>query len=128
MRRFLHGLLFVGVVALTARAEDPPAKPTSPAPGKFAALKKEYEEAETKFQDDMQEKRKEAQKAFREAKTDEERKEILKKYQTKNTDGPNPKFSPRFLELAEQNPRDPAALEALALAMRTSGGPTGPAG
>jgi len=95
-------------------------KPTSPA---FEALKKEFEEAQKKWVEQMRENQKAAQKALAEAKTDEEKKEAQKKMAVRMDDNPGAKFAPRFIELAAKNPKDPMASEAIVMAMRTGGGP-----
>jgi thiol-disulfide isomerase/thioredoxin len=118
MRQLLTGLLTLGLLTLTVRADD---KPTPPATS-LAELKKGLEEAQKNYQVEVREKQAALQKALAEAKTDEEKAAIGKKMVVSLNDGPAATFSPKFLALAQQNPRDPAALEALTLAMRTSGG------
>jgi tetratricopeptide (TPR) repeat protein len=78
---------------------DPPPKDESakklPAQ-QYRALLDEYQKAQQAFSA-----------AYRAAKTDEERQKVFDKY-------PEPgKYAPRFLKLAEDNPKDPAALDAL---------------
>src|SRR5947209_3963941 len=84
------------LAAVLARADDPPKTPPTPAQ-QFEALNKEYQEAQTAYQ-----------KASQAAKTDDERRKAFEeKY-------PKPAaFSGRFLELAEKNPKDPVAVDAL---------------
>lgn len=97
----------VGFLALLAllpalQANDKPKKQT-PAQ-QYQALQKEYQTAQQEFQ-----------KAFQEAKTQQEKQ---KAFQDKY---PRPdKFAPRFLELAEKNPKDPAAVDALAWVVRNA--------
>jgi hypothetical protein len=74
------------------KPKEEPAKPAE----QYKALVKEYDDAMKPFLD-----------VYRAAKTDEERTKILQeKY-------PGFKLAPRFLELAEKNPKDPVALDAL---------------
>jgi hypothetical protein len=96
MTRTLAGTLVLLALMPAARALDEPKKPPTPAE-QVRALQREYNEQQQAFQ-----------KAIREAKTQEDRNKVFQeKY-------PRPdKFAPRFLEVAEKNPRDPAALDAL---------------
>ena len=50
---------------------------------------------------------------LKQAKTDEEKKELLKKYQESPLEMPNSKFAPLFLAHAQQHPKDPSAFDAL---------------
>lgn len=85
------GLLLV-LPALPARG-----KPETPTPAQhYRALEREYETADMEFR-----------KAITKLKTNEERRKFI---QEKNL---SDQFSPRFLELAEKNPKDPAAVDAL---------------
>jgi hypothetical protein len=97
MSRIAGGVLAV-LLALPALAADdkPKDKPQTP--------KEQYEALVKEYNDQMQE----FQKAYSAAKTDEERnKAFSEKY-------PKPdKLTPKFLELAEKNPKDPAAIDAL---------------
>jgi hypothetical protein len=95
MVRFVTGsLLLLALPAL--RADDPKDKPQTPAE-QYKALAEEYDTA-----------LKEYRQAYREAKTDEERRKVIKdKY-------PQPdQYAGRFLELAKGHPKDPAAADAL---------------
>jgi len=83
------------LAAVLARADDPPKAPPTPAE-QFQALNKEYQEAMNAYQ-----------KAYSAAKNDEERQKAFEKYPQPAT------FSGRFLELAEKNPKDPVAVDAL---------------
>jgi hypothetical protein len=75
-----------------ATDKDKPATPTD----QFKALNKEFNDALQAFQ-----------KAFAEAKTDDEQRIVREKY-------PQPdKYAPKFLALAEENPKDAVALDAL---------------
>ena len=73
----------------------------------YQALKKEHEAAQQEFS-----------KVYGAAKTDEERQKAMVKY-------PDPqKFAGRFLAIAEKNPKDPAAIDALVwVATRGRSGP-----
>src|SRR5262249_13325221 len=123
MRRIVGAVLLLGLVWPALGADDKPKdkppdqpadkdavkkddKPASPAE-QFKALQKEYSDA-------LQE----ARKAAIEAKTPEE----MQKARQKQV---NPdKFTARFLEIAEKNPKDPAAVDALVWVVsysRTSG-------
>jgi thiol-disulfide isomerase/thioredoxin len=61
-------------------------------------------------------------KALKEAKTDDERQAIQKKMMARTGGNSLAPFSARFLEFAQKNPKDPAAVDAVSLALR-SGGP-----
>jgi len=128
MRRLAIGsvLGWVFVFALTVQAQEP----TAPKAGSFDALKQEFRDARKKYSDEMraemQAKQKEMEKAIADAKTEQEKAEVRKKFATKATsmaDGPEKTFSPRFLDFAKQNAKDPQAFEALMMALQTSGGP-----
>src|SRR5690242_9855883 len=89
----------VGVVLLllpalpAAGAED---KPKDKPADQYQALVKQYQDEMNAFME-----------AYRGAKTQEQRQKAFEKY-------PQPdKLAPKFLELAEKNPKDPAALDAL---------------
>jgi thiol-disulfide isomerase/thioredoxin len=86
------------LLALPALAADdkPKDKPTTPQE-QYQALLKEQQDAMNAFSQ-----------AYQKAKTEEERNKIIEeKY-------PKPeKLAPKFLELAEKNPKDPVALQAL---------------
>jgi hypothetical protein len=84
---------------------DPPAKSETVAE-KLSTLQKEMQKTRT----ELLEKLKEAEK-------DEEKQEIRKEL-----NGLNRKFAGRYLELAEQNPKDPAAGQALALVLTSASG------
>jgi hypothetical protein len=99
-------VLLLAVPAL-ADKDQPRNKPTTPAE-QYKALLKEYQDAQEAFQ-----------KAYEAAKTDAEREKVFEdKY-------PQPeKFTPRFLELAEKNPRDAVAVDALVWVVTNSFGRT----
>jgi thiol-disulfide isomerase/thioredoxin len=145
MQRALAGFAVLGLAVLVCRGADQPAAKAVANDPAFAALKKEYEEAFKKYRDDQQkaalesikastQKRKAAEKALREAKTDQEKKAAQQQLQEASrmpammaismANGPGEKYSPRFLAFAETNPRSPSAIDSLAMALRTSGGPT----
>lgn len=99
----------VGFLALLAllpalRAGDKPEKQT-PAQ-QYQTLVKEFETAQKDFQI-----------ALKEAKTPQQQQKLFQeKY-------PRPdKFAPRFMELAEKNPKDPVAVDALAWVVSHGGG------
>jgi hypothetical protein len=94
MDRLVGGILLLGLGLSVAAAKDKHQdKPATPGE-QYQALLKEYREAQLAFQ-----------KARQDAKTYEER--ILLKYPWPD------QFAPKFLLLAEQHARDPAALDAL---------------
>jgi hypothetical protein len=87
------GGAFVLLCVLAAVGADKPTRPQD----QYRALVKEHQDAMTAYQD-----------AMRLARTDEDRSRVFReKY-------PKPeKFSPKFLELAENNPKSPVAVDAL---------------
>ncbi len=93
---FLASLAFF-VPALLA--DEPPKKPTRDQ--QYQNLQMEYETAA-----------KESRKAFSDAKTPQERQKLTKEY-------PWAKFAPRFMELAEKQPKDGAAFHALLWVINT---------
>ncbi len=120
-------LLVLGLAGRPAalRADEPKAE-TKQQEAKKEEPKKEEpnkEEKPASLADQVRELQKEYQKAQREfsaeyskATTDEERQKAIKeKYPNPNT------FAPRFLKLAEQDAKDPAALEALLWIVSYSG-------
>jgi hypothetical protein len=142
-RRIVACLL--GLAASPVYAQPLP-KP-APINGTYAELKKEYDGAIKKFQEEQEKAlmdvKKElvdetnaAEKALRVAKTIEEKAAARKELQAVATkaamkihrpDNPVAKFSVRFLEFAERNPHDGSAFESIVLALRTSGGINGKA-
>jgi ATP-dependent DNA ligase len=97
MRRIVGGVVVL-LLALPALAADdkPKDKPQTPEE-EYKALVKEQQDAMKAFQE-----------AYQAAKTQEERNKV---YQEKY---PQPgKLAPKFLELAEKNPKDPVAADAL---------------
>jgi thiol-disulfide isomerase/thioredoxin len=127
MRRRWTAVLVLGLAALVGRAGEQPAKAPQKSPA-FEALKKEYDTAQKKFADEIRVMQQAALKALKEATTDEEKQAAQKKLRVPITGNPAPQFSPKFLEFAEKNPKDPAAVDALVLALNTSGGPTSKVG
>ncbi len=107
MKLFVFGLaafVAVGLIGLSPgiRADEKkkqakPDQAQSDAAKEFAALEKEFQDAQQAFF-----------KAIREAKTDEERQQVLKDKR------PNlPDFADRFMKLAETSPDSPEAIQAL---------------
>lgn len=87
------GLFLTLSILQTAFGAD---RPASPAQG-YSALVREYQTAQAEFS-----------KLYQAAKTDEEREKL------RNEKAPDSKkFAARFWDLAQQNPKDPAALDAL---------------
>ncbi len=110
MKLFVFGLaafVAVGLIGLSPgiRADEKkkqakPDQAQSDAAKEFAALEKEFQDAQQAFF-----------KAIREAKTDEERQQVLKDKR------PNlPDFADRFMKLAETSPDSPEAIQALKFA------------
>jgi hypothetical protein len=110
MSRTVGGILVLLLALPAAWADDKPKdKPMTPEE-QYKALLKDYQDAMTAFQE-----------AYPKAKTQEERNKVFEeKY-------PRPeKFAPKFVELAEQNPKDPVAVDALSwVVMNDRGGPGG---
>ncbi len=111
MVRLVGGVLVL-LLVLPALADDkdkPKDKADTPAE-QYKALVKEYADAMKAFQD-----------AYTAAKTDEEREKVFEEKYPKPA-----KLAPKFLELAEKNPKDPVAFDALAwIATNGSRGPQG---
>jgi hypothetical protein len=93
--------LVVGVLTLLlatpalGAADNPKDKSATPAK-QYQALLKEYQDAAIAFQD-----------AIKNAKTQEERQKIISEKDPRWT------LAPKFVDLAEKNPKDPAAVDAL---------------
>jgi hypothetical protein len=110
MYRIVGGVLLLLLALLPAQAQDKPedkpkGKPDTPAE-QYQALVKEHQTAlQASF------------KALEAAKTDEEREKAMTDRQ-KNLE----KFTPRFLALAEKNPKDGAAFDALSWVVMNSRG------
>jgi thiol-disulfide isomerase/thioredoxin len=109
MRRPLMTLALLAAVSLTSRAGDtPPA--TQQSDGSFAALKQSFEEATRTYS------------ALRKAAYPAAKKkgdEVAKAFKF-GEPAPGPEFSPRFLAIAQNNPKGPDSFEALRLALQTS--------
>lgn len=103
MTRTVVSILGLLVLLPALQARDKPGTPT-PAQ-RYQKLEKEYQTALT-----------ELRKAYEEAKTQEDKQKVL---QEKH---PRDKFARRFLELAEKNPKDPAAVDALVWILAHGGG------
>ena len=110
MRHLLTGLLLAALAVPAPGADDK--KPTKAAE-EYQALKKKQEAA----QKDLQA----LSKKFQAAKDEDERKELQKKYQEMAAEMNKANFGQRFLEIAENNPKDPVAVQALGQALRNSG-------
>jgi thiol-disulfide isomerase/thioredoxin len=133
-------VLIVSFVSATLPAQEA-AKPES-APQTFAALRAEFEMANSKFQQERQaaaseamrkaaESRKAAEKELAEAQTDEEKAAAQKKLEAGRmipatpmiapSDGPAAQFAARFLAYAQTHPSAADATDALSMAMVTAG-------
>jgi acyl-CoA reductase-like NAD-dependent aldehyde dehydrogenase len=111
MNRTVTGFLILLLAGPPLQADDKPKdKPSTP--------QEQYKTLVAEWQNAM----KEYRQAMSKAKTQEERQKVFQeKY-------PQPdKFAPRFLELAEKNPKDPAGVDALIWVVEYSP-PRGPAG
>jgi hypothetical protein len=109
MRPVAGGILALVLALPAVRAEDKDkAKPAEPAADKdkqkpatpaeqYKSLLREYTDAQREFF-----------KAYAEAKTPDEKQKLFQEKLPRAD-----KFAPRFLELAEKNPKDPAAVDAL---------------
>jgi hypothetical protein len=104
MSRIVGGILFLLLALPALRAEDKP-KPATPAE-QYQALVAEYQKAMNAYQE-----------AARNAKTPEERQKVFQeKYPYRD------KLAPKFIELAENNPKDPIAVDALVWVMTGTSG------
>jgi hypothetical protein len=121
MNRFVVGLALCAAVGLVSlpnalppaeggqRLVDEAAKQEKPDPGKeFEALQKEWMDAQEAFR-----------KAYQEAKTDEERRQVVKEKNPKTAD-----FAERFLKLAQTYPDSPHAAQSIAWILRNARGTT----
>lgn len=148
--RYLLSCVLLVAMAVVHAGDRPAAKPASTDDdATFASLKKEYQAAFTKYKDERlkehtdmmkaaQEKRKAAEKALEEADSPEKKELAEKALKAARTapamrmisggEGPGLVFAPRFLAFAEKNPKDPAALDSLQMALQLSGGPSGKSG
>jgi len=82
----------------------------------YEAMKREFTEAQAKHAKEL----KQAQKAVGDAKTEAEKQETQKKLEDIKKDLPGPKYAVRFLEFAEQHPKDTMAFAAAMLAFNYS--------
>jgi hypothetical protein len=103
MTRAVVGFLGLLILLSALQAGD---KSETPTPAEqYQKLEKEYQTALT-----------ELRKAYEEAKTQQDKQKVL---QEKH---PRDKYAQRFLELAEKNPKDPAAVDALVWILTHGGG------
>jgi thiol-disulfide isomerase/thioredoxin len=116
MRRLLSSMMVMGMVVSLAWAADESAAKAPEAKGSFEALKAEFEAATQKWMDG-------AKKEFEAAK-----KAGTEKNFKPSQENPVPSYSPRFLAIAEKDPKGPSAFDALRMTLNTSGGPKGPTG
>ena len=108
MGRMVGGILVLVLALSVAAAEDDSKDKPAPPAEQYEALLKEYQDATEVFS-----------KAYSQAKTDEERKKVVAEK------SPLAKFAPRFLELAEKNPKDPVASDALVWVLNNTSEPVG---
>lgn len=130
-------------------AVDQPAPKSASSDDSFEILKKDYIEAVEKYRQERREEAeakqkaaeaelKAAEKALQDAITVKEKQAAQQRLQKasifpaqemiSSSDGPGKTFSPRLLAFAIKKPTAPTALDALYLALVTSGGPTGKVG
>jgi thiol-disulfide isomerase/thioredoxin len=142
--RLLAALLVLALTSWPVHAAELSAPQPVQKDGSFSALKKEYDEASKMYLEQLRKEAlaqqeaalarlKAAERELQDAKTDAEKAAAQKKVNEAKhmpamkmfgpADGPGATFAPRFLEFAEKNSKDPAALDSLALALHTSGGP-----
>jgi hypothetical protein len=97
MKGIAAGVLGLVLAGPALWAEDKPKGQAGTPAAQYQAMAKEFEDAQKAFM-----------KNYQAAKTNEERQKLIQeKY-------PDPeKLAPRFMELAEKNPKDPAAVDAL---------------
>src|SRR5690349_20523719 len=91
MRPYLAGLLMAALVVLPVRGDDKPAVKEGDSDVSFKQLKKELEQGQNQLKELVQ--------AYQKAKTNEERQEIEKKFNTlqKSLQQARQKLSPKFL-------------------------------
>jgi hypothetical protein len=110
MHRTVGGILVLLLAAPALWAENTPKdkdKPATPAE-QYKALLAEYQKAELAYS-----------KALRAAKTTEQRLEVMRKQ------NPKPKFSPKFVALAQKDPKGPVAFDALLWVVTGNSGASG---
>jgi thiol-disulfide isomerase/thioredoxin len=112
MRRLAGSVMVLGLAVLVVRADDPAPKTSA----SFDALKKEYTDVVAKHRKELAD----AQQAVKDAKTDDDKKDAQKKLADVNKDIPGTKYAGRFLEFAQQNPKDPMVFEAVMNAFNMS--------
>jgi thiol-disulfide isomerase/thioredoxin len=96
--------------------DDAPAPNNSEA---FGTISKELTEAQAKHAKEL----KDAQKVVADAKTDGQKQEAEQKLEVVKKDLPGPKYAPRFLEFAEEHPKDSMAFAAAMMAFKNSARP-----
>src|SRR6185369_15064638 len=138
----LFGVLLIGIIT-SAMASGQPAASTGGDKETYESLKTAYDEAFNKF---AQQRREEiaasmkkaqeelaaAKKAVADAKTDKEKEAAKVRLQKASVfpsakmigpaDGPGASFAPKFYDFAVKNPKSLSALDALQMALVTSGG------
>jgi hypothetical protein len=110
MYRVVAGVLSLLLAAPALWAEDNPKDKSASPAEQYQALVKEYQDAMKAYQD-----------ALRSAKTPEERQTINKEKNPRQTVVPT--LAPKFVELAEKNPKDPVAVDALIWVLSGNVGP-----
>jgi thiol-disulfide isomerase/thioredoxin len=138
-------LVILGLAVLAVRATTPPTAKKAPGDESFESIKTAYEAARQKYVEELRKtlqaetdareaELKAAKKAVEDAKTDAEKEAAQQRLKKASTfpamktmsmaDGPGADYAPRFLAFAAKHPKDPAALDALFMALIMSGGPT----
>jgi len=115
MRRFVMWVIPILALAPALAAAEPPKDPPKDKP-KADKAATAAEQLQT-LQKELQKLGQEAQKQFNEAKTPEEKQKIRDEYFKKLKE-----YAPRFLEIAEKNPKDDAAFEALGFVLNAAQG------
>ena len=104
MLRPFMALALVGLLVSAGQAQDDSAGKTA-----YDQLKKDFAAAQVKYKTEAVKRAAD----LKQAKTDEEKKELLKKFQESPLEMPNSKFAALFLAHAKQYPEDPSAFDAL---------------
>ncbi len=104
MLRLVMAMALAGLFVSIGQAQEVSAGKTA-----YDKLKKDFASAQVKFRTDYAER----VKALKEAKTDEEKKELAKKQKQSPLEMPAAKFAPLFLAHAQKFPNDPSAFAAL---------------
>ncbi len=115
MRRLSLGLAILALAGLAARTDESSAKNSEG----YEALLKEFNEARGKFAKDVRD----LQKEIADAKTDADKAVAEKKLAELQKDHPTVKFAERFLDFAQNNPKDAKASQAALTAYRLSSDP-----